>query len=153
MAVLATLIEFTLEELAVVFLYFFSPVFNSRNLSSCSYFSFVFLLFRSVVQNQRIYFFGSLKCIWDMFTLQDTIICLYYSGETSKTCVLSLSSSFSYFDFIFFYLRLKLYSSLNQMSGSKLVSLVFQLFHLLFTSFKIPYLSSDMSYLSINAFH
>ena len=84
--------------------------------------------------------------------LQDTLDFLYSSGNTSNTCDLSSSSSFSYFALIFLNLRFKLYSSLNQMSGYKLVSLILKLFHLLVTSFKLSCFSYDTSYLSINSF-
>ena len=66
---------------------------------------------------------------------------------------MSSYSSFSYFALIFLNLRLKLYRSLNQMYGSKLVPLILQLFHPLVTSFKLYCFSSDTSYLSINVFH
>ena len=88
-----------------------------------------------------------------MPTLQDTVTYLYYSGKTSKTCAPSLSSSFSYFSLIFLNFRFKFYGSLNQMYGYNLVSLIFQLFRLLVTSFKLSCFSYDTSYLSINAFH
>ena len=66
---------------------------------------------------------------------------------------LEFSSSFLYFSLIFFNLRFKFYSSLNQISRSKLVSLILQVFHLLVTSFKLSCFSSDTFYLSINALH
>ena len=80
-----------------LFLYLFSPAFNTRTLSSGSSFSSVFLPFSSILQNQRIYLFRHLNCILVMFMLQDTLTCLYYSGNTPKTGSLRSSSSFSYF--------------------------------------------------------
>ena len=128
-----------------LFLHSFSPAFNARTLSYGSSFYFVFLPFGSVSQNQRISFLRSLNSIFSIFTLQYTPTCLYYSGNTSKSCDLSSSSYFSYFALIFLKLRFKLYISSNQMSGSRLVSLIFQLFHLLVTSLKLSCLSSYTS--------
>ena len=147
------LLHSTLKDLLFLFVHLFFPAFNTRTLSSGSSFSFRFLPISSVFHNQHISFFGSFNCILEIFMLQDTLTCLYYSAKTSKTCDLSSSSYFPYFALILLNLRFKLYSSLNQMSGSKLVSLILQLFHLLVTSSKLSFLSSDTSYLSINYLH
>ena len=60
---------------------------------------------------------------------------------------------FSYFALIFLNLRFKLYISLNQIYGYILVSLILQLFHIFFTSFKLSCFSSDTSYFLIKALH
>ena len=88
-----------------------------------------------------------------MFKLQDTPTCLHSSGNKSKICAVSSYSYFSYFALILQNLRFKLYSSLNQMSGYKILPLILQLFHPSVTSFKIYCFSSGTSYLSINDFH
>ena len=102
------LLHSPLNNLLLLFYFFFSPTFTARTLSSGSYFSFVFLPFSSVFQNQCISFYGYFKCIVSMFTLQDTLTCLYYSGKTSKTRALSSYSFLSYFALIFLNLRFKL---------------------------------------------
>ena len=138
---LPQLLHSPLKHLLFLFVHLFSTAFNSRTLSSGFSFSFLFL------PNQRISFFRSVNFIFSIFTLQYNLTCLNSSGMTSKTCALSSSSSFSYFYLIFLNLRFKVYISLNQMSVSKLVYLILQLFHLLVTSFRISCLSSETSYL------
>ena len=85
------LLHSTLKNLLLLFLHLFSLEFNTRTLSSGSYFSVLFLLLSSIFQNQRISFFRYLKFISAMFKFQGTLTCLYSSGKISKTLALSLS--------------------------------------------------------------
>ena len=133
MAVISIPVTFSLEELAILVF----PLFFRRSMLEPSllvhFFPVVFLPFSSVFQNQRIYFFNYLDSIFAILTFQDTRTGLYSSGKTPKTCALSSSSFFSYFALIFLNLRFRLYSSLNQISGSRMVSLIFQLLNLFVT--------------------
>ena len=99
-----------LKNLPLLLFHLFYPTFNARTFSSGSDFSYVFLPFNSVFQNQRISFFKSLNYIFPILMLQDTLPGLYYSSKTSKTFDLNLSSSYSYFALIFLNLRFKLYN-------------------------------------------
>ena len=147
------LLHYPLKNFLFLFFHLFYPVFNAVNFSSGSSFSCAFLLFGSFFQNQHISFFKYLNSIFEIFTLQDTLTGLYYSGKISKTCSLSLSSYFSYFASIFLNLGFRLQRSLKQMSGSRLVTFIFKLFYLFVTSFKISCFSYDTSYFSIKDFH
>ena len=70
-AVLDTLVVFTLEELAIIVFHHFFPIeFSARTLSSASSFYSVFLPFNSVFQNLRNSLFKYLKYIWEIFTLK-----------------------------------------------------------------------------------
>ena len=70
------------------FFRFFSLAFNARTFYSDSAFYCAFISFRSIFQNQLIYFFEYLNSIFSILMLKDTLTGLYYSDKTSKTCAL-----------------------------------------------------------------
>ena len=78
-----------LKNLLFLFIHFFYPDFNSRTLSSGSYFSLVFLPLSCVFQNQHISFFRNLNYILAMFTLHENLNYLYLLGKKLKTYALS----------------------------------------------------------------
>ena len=129
--IFATFIARSLEEPALFF--FPYPAFSARTFSLGYFFNCFLLTCNSVLHNQRIYLLRSLYAISEMLTLQYTLIFLYSSGKTSNTCVFVSYSYFSYFTFIFLNLKFKLYSSLKNISGSWIMSLILHVFHLFVT--------------------
>ena len=105
----------------------------SSGVFSSGYFYCFLLPPNSVFQNQLISVLSYLYDIFDIFTFQDTLTCLYYSDRMSNTRAFVSYSYFLYFSLISLNFRFKLYSLLNHMSGSWLVSFILYVFHLFVT--------------------
>ena len=85
---MSQLLHSPFNNLPLLLLFFFYPVFNDITFSSDSSFYCVFLPFSYVFQNQHISFLKYLDSVFVMLMLQDTLTGLNYSGNTIKNVIL-----------------------------------------------------------------
>ena len=118
--------------------FFLSPYLSATTFYLGYCFSCFLFPHNYVFHNQNIYFLRFLYAIFKMMQFQDTLTGFYSSGKTSSLCVFKSSSYLSYFPLIVLNSNFKLYSWLDHISGSWIVSLMLHVFHLFVTSFR-PY--------------
>ena len=76
-----------------------------------------------------------------------------YIPQVGHQILCLFSYSYIYISLILLDFKFKLYSSLNHISGSWLVSLILKFAHFLVTSFRLFCFSSDTSYFSMSVLH